>query len=67
YPHVKIHLDEGSSLDMIRSLIDLKNEVALISKTEDNADVRFIPFSQEELVLITAPDHSLARRKSVLA
>lgn len=67
YPHVKIYLDEGSSLDMIRSLIDLKNEVALISKTEDNADVRFIPFSQEELVLITAPDHSLARRKSVLA
>jgi DNA-binding transcriptional LysR family regulator len=67
YPHVKINLDEGSSLDMIRSLIDLKNEVALISKTEDNAHIHFIPFSHEELVLITAPDHRLAQRKSVLA
>ena len=66
YPHIKIHLDEGSSLDMIRSLVDLKNEVALISKAEDNPDIRFIPFSQEELVLITAQDHKLARRKSVL-
>jgi DNA-binding transcriptional LysR family regulator len=66
YPHIKIHLDEGSSSDMIRSLLDLKNEVALISKAEDNAVIRFIPFSHEELVLITAPDHRLARRKSVL-
>jgi len=66
YPHIKIHLDEGSSLDMIRSLVDLKNEVALISKAEDNPAIRFIPFSHEELVLITAQDHRLARRKSVL-
>lgn len=66
YPHIKIHLDEGSSLDMIRSLVDLKNEVALISKAEDNPHIRFIPFSHEELVLITAQDHRLARRKSVL-
>jgi DNA-binding transcriptional LysR family regulator len=66
YPYIKIHLDEGSSLDMIRSLVDLKNEVALISKAEDNANIRFIPFSHEELVLITAPDHRLAQRKSVL-
>ncbi|MGD9034108.1 MAG: LysR family transcriptional regulator, partial [Desulfobacteraceae bacterium] len=66
YPHIKIHLDEGSSSDMIRSLLDLKNEVALISKAEDNPVIRFIPFSHEELVLITAPDHRLARRKSVL-
>jgi DNA-binding transcriptional LysR family regulator len=66
YPHIKIHLDEGSSSDMIRSLLDLKNEVALISKAEDNRVIRFIPFSHEELVLITAPDHRLARRKSVL-
>jgi DNA-binding transcriptional LysR family regulator len=32
YPHIKIHLDEGSSLDMIHSLLDLRNEVAVIAK-----------------------------------
>ncbi len=66
YPHIKIHLDEGSSLDMIHSLIDLKNEVAIIARAEDNPDICFIPFSHEELVLITAPENRLVRRKSVL-
>ena len=65
YPHIKIHLDEGSSLDMIRSLLDLRNELAVIAKVGDHPSVRFIPFSQEEIVLIVAPDHPLASRKAV--
>jgi DNA-binding transcriptional LysR family regulator len=31
YPHIKIHFDEGSSLEMIHSLVDLKNEVVIIA------------------------------------
>ncbi len=65
YPHIKICLDEGSSLDMVRSLVDLRNEVAVIAKVEDRPEVTFIPFSQEELVLIVAPQHRLAQKKSV--
>jgi len=65
YPHIKIHLDEGSSLDMINSLLDLKNEVAVIAKAEENSRVSFIPFSHEELVLITAPNHPWASRRSI--
>ena len=65
YSNIKINLDEGSSLDMIRSLLDLRNEVAVIAKAEDNPDVCFIPFSQEELVVILAPDHHLAQKKIV--
>ncbi|MFC1884053.1 LysR substrate-binding domain-containing protein [Thermodesulfobacteriota bacterium] len=63
YPDIKIRLDEGSSLDMIHSLVELKNEVAIIAKAEDNPDVCFIPFSHEELVLILSPEHRLAGRK----
>jgi DNA-binding transcriptional LysR family regulator len=65
YPHVKIRLDEGSSLDIIHSLLDLKNEMAVIAKVEDNPDICFIPFSQEELVLILAPEHPLATKRSI--
>jgi DNA-binding transcriptional LysR family regulator len=65
YPHIKIHLDEGSSLDMIHSLIDLKNEVVIIAKAEENPDITFIPFSREELVLILPPDHRLARATTI--
>ncbi|MBN1102554.1 MAG: LysR family transcriptional regulator [Deltaproteobacteria bacterium] len=65
YPHIKVYLDEGSSLDIIRSLVDLKNEVAVIAKVEDHPNVTFIPFKQDQLVLILAPGHPLAKRKHV--
>ncbi len=65
YPHIKIHLDEGSSAHMIQTLVDLKNEVAVIATAEENPDVRFIPFSQEELVVILAPDHPFASRDTI--
>jgi len=65
YPHIKIHLDEGSSLDMINSLVELKNEVAVIAKAADNPKVAFVPFSQEELVVILPTTHPLSRKKAV--
>ena len=65
YPQIKIHLNEGSSLDMIHSLLDFQNEIAIIAKAEDHPDVYFTPFSQEELVIILAPDHPLAQKAHV--
>ena len=65
YPQIKISLSEGSSSEMIHSLLDLKIEVAIIAKAEDHPDVHFIPFSQEEMVLIVAPDHHLAGKKGI--
>ena len=65
YPHIKIYFDEGSSQEMIHSLIDLKNEVVIIAKAEDHPNITFIPFSREELVLILPPDHHLADKDSI--
>ena len=65
YPHIKIYLDEGSSLDMANSLLEFSNELAIIVKTQDNADIRFLPFSQEELIVVLPLDHALAHKKAV--
>jgi len=65
YPDIKIHLDEGSSQDMALSLVGFQNEIAIIAKAEGHPDVYFLPFSKEELVLITAPDHPLAGKNAV--
>lgn len=65
YPQIEVHLEEGSSLDMMRSLFELRNEVGLIANVDNNPEITFIPFSQQEMVLIAAPDHALALRKSV--
>ena len=65
YCHIEIHLDEGSSAAMIKSICDLKNEVALIAKVIEEPDVEFIPFSEEELVPLFPPDHPLAQKEVV--
>jgi DNA-binding transcriptional LysR family regulator len=65
YPHIKVYLDEGSSLDMARSLQSLKNEVAVIARVEDDPDITYLPFSQEELLLVLPPQHPLGKKRSV--
>ena len=65
FPKINIQLNEGSSLDMIHSLLDFKIEVAVIAKAEDNPEVNFSPFSQEEMAVIVSLNHSLAKAKSI--
>ena len=63
---MKIFLDEGSSLDIMQSLLDFQNEIALIANVEDDPRIHFIPFSQEELVLILAENHPLGEKESLM-
>jgi DNA-binding transcriptional LysR family regulator len=65
YPHIRIHLDEGSSLQMANSLLDFKNEIAIVAKIEENPQICFIPFCQEDIVPLVTPDHRFAKRKSI--
>ena len=65
YPSIKINLDEGSSKDMILSLVSLKNEVAVIARAIEHPEVAFMPLSKEEMAVIIAPDHPLAEKKEV--
>lgn len=65
FPDIIIELDEGSSLDMSKSLLDLKNSLVLVAKVEDHPDILFTPLLLEEVSLIMAPEHHLANRKAV--
>jgi len=65
YPHIKIHLDEGSSRDMSRSLLDFRNEIAIVAMAEGHPHVQFIPFSREQVVVIVSPEHPFAGRQGV--
>jgi DNA-binding transcriptional LysR family regulator len=65
FPDIIIELDEGSSLDMSKSLLDFKNSLAIVAKVEDDRDTSFIPLMLEEVVLIAAPEYHLAKRSEV--
>ncbi|MBI5606890.1 MAG: LysR family transcriptional regulator [Deltaproteobacteria bacterium] len=65
YPHIKIHLNEGSSLEMANSLLDFQNEIAIIAKIEDNPQICYVPFCREDILVLMPPDHALAKKRSV--
>jgi DNA-binding transcriptional LysR family regulator len=65
YPHIEIHLDEGKSVDMANSLLNFGNELAIIAKAEENPDICFVPFYQEELVIVLPSHHHLAHKKAI--
>lgn len=66
HPGVRMVLDEGTSLDMCRSLLDLRNELAIVARVENLRGVTFIPFRAERVVLVAAPTHPFAARGSIL-
>ena len=66
YPNIKIILEEGSSMAMINSLRDFKNEVVVVAQMEVNdSRIQFIPFSQEEIVVVLPVNHPLIRKNEL--
>lgn len=62
YPDIKVVLDQGNSQDVCQSLLDLRNELAVVALTERLPGLAYEPFREEELVLFAAPFHPLAGR-----
>ena len=63
YPNIKIILEEGSSMAMINNLRDFKNEVVVVAQMDVNdSRIQFIPFSQEEIVVVLPVNHPLTRK-----
>jgi len=62
YPDVKIRLNEGSSMEMIHSLFSLKNELAIVASTNYPKSLNTIPFRKEKVLLVSSPEHILARK-----
>ncbi len=67
YPGIRINLEEGSSQEMLRSLTELKNNLAVVAWVEGYSGVRFLPFCREEVLLVLSPGHPLAGKGRVSA
>jgi DNA-binding transcriptional LysR family regulator len=65
YPNIKIYLNEGNSLEMAHSLLDNQSELVIVAKIEETPQICFVPFCQEEIVVLLSPDHNLAKRDSI--
>ncbi len=59
-PRVQIQIDEGSSERMISSVLEGRNDFAIVGRLPYPDMLKVIPFSQDEVVLLVAPGHRLA-------
>jgi len=65
FPRIKVILDEGNSEDMAKSVLEKKNELALISQLNLDRKIKSIYFSTVEFVLVASPEHRFSQRKSI--
>ena len=65
FPRIKVILDEGNSEDMARSVVEKKNELALISQLNLDRKIKSIFFSTVEFVLVVSPEHRFSQRNSI--
>lgn len=65
FPGITIELNEGTSSQVCQSLLDFRNSLAIMVKFKENPNIDFIPFMQEEVLLIVPPNHHLATRDEI--
>lgn len=64
-PAVRIHLDTGSSEEMVDTILSKRNDISIVANPRVSRKLYVVPFLREELVLITAQNHPLAGKESV--
>lgn len=55
YPGVKIILDQGTNEEMVKSIVDHRNELAVVRYSPNNSKLKTKALWREEIVLIASP------------
>ena len=65
YPQVNVHLEYGRSSRVFDDVLSGRIDLGIVAYPTRRPQVATIPFREDRLVLICAPDHAFARRRSV--
>ncbi len=65
HPDVQIQLEEQVSSTIAQAVADNRADLGIISEVPMIAGLQTIPFRSDELVVVTQPEHALARQAAV--
>ncbi|MGA2957037.1 MAG: LysR family transcriptional regulator [Thermodesulfobacteriota bacterium] len=65
YPNVKICIDSGPSQKIVDNIINLKNDIAIVSRIPYPKEIRSIPFYKEEVLFIAPKNHKFCKFKKI--
>lgn len=65
HPHVRVEVEELSSIDIVRAVIERRGSIGALWGDVDTRGLVAVPLGEDELVLVVPRDHLLARRRAV--
>jgi DNA-binding transcriptional LysR family regulator len=65
YPLVKIHLDEGRSVELVQGVVHRRYEIAILGRVSYPESVDAFTFSRDEVLPIVSPGSRLAQKETV--
>jgi len=65
YPKLKLYLLNGNSFEMEEKLLSGKVDVALVENEASHSDLKYYPFMEDEICLVTGSESSYAKRKFI--
>jgi DNA-binding transcriptional LysR family regulator len=65
HPLVKVHLDEGRSVELVHGVARRRYEIAILGRVNYPEGVTSLTFSRDEVLLIVSPESELAQRDRV--
>jgi len=65
YPKVRIEVTRQNSMQLIHDIREHIVDLSLISFAPDEKDVETLPVMNDELILVTSPDHPLTKKRKV--
>lgn len=65
HPHVQVEVEELSSTDIVRAVIERRGNIGALWGNVDTRGLIAAPLGEDELVLVVPRDHLLARRRAV--
>ena len=65
YPQVNVHLEYSRSTKIFEDVLAGTIDLGIVAYPQKRPQIAVIPFREDRLVLVCAPHHPLARRKSI--
>jgi DNA-binding transcriptional LysR family regulator len=62
HPEIQVNIDEGSSAEVCRSLLDGRTELGVLAASRQVKGLTFVPFRREEVCLFASPKSALVQR-----
>ncbi|PTN08418.1 LysR family transcriptional regulator [Mangrovibacterium marinum] len=65
YPQIKLDLFNGNSFEMERKLLNHEIDLALVENDSSQANIRYLDYVDDEIVVVAAANQLIARQKSL--